>query len=188
MDRQQTFLWRYLDLFSQTLAGIERQIDGLPELFDPSTAPASFLPWLASWLALSLNENWDEPKRRRLIQNISRLYKERGLPEGVATFVEIYTGYRPDIIEHIRAGMKIGVRSKIGVNTKLYEGGQNGDVFKFTVQVNTPEPESVDIAELREIIDQQKPSWSRYYLVIPDNQFMQLEVRSTIGADTILGV
>ena len=55
----------------------------LHRLFDPWTAPAEFLPWLASWLALELPPSWDEYQRRRVISSIVAIYRRRGLQRGL---------------------------------------------------------------------------------------------------------
>lgn len=181
-----SFAWRLLAVFASQFYDIERTLDKIHVYFDPEVCPPGFLDYLASWIDLKLNRNWTEEKRRQLILNAMELYRTRGLPEGIATFVEIYTGFRPKILEHFNAGMKIGVRSKIGVNTKLYRGARE-EVFRFTVLLEVRDANAIDKSEVRRIIDIQKPSWSRYYLVIKSDCFMQIGVRSTIGVDTVLG-
>lgn len=182
---RRSFAWRFLALFARQFYDQERTLDEIHTYFDPATTPAGFLDYLASWVALDLDHNWPEARQRELISRAVELYKTRGLPDGIATFVEIYTGYRPRIIEHHKAGMKIGVRSQVGVNTKIYRASRD-EVFRFTVSLKVPDPEAIDVNQVKRIIDIQKPSWSRYYLTL-DSTFMQLGVNSTIGVDTILG-
>src|SRR4051812_1785058 len=50
-------------------------IGGIDTLFDPWRTPASFLPWLASWVALSFptvqgQPIWDEYQQRRVTARI----------------------------------------------------------------------------------------------------------------------
>jgi hypothetical protein len=54
------FLQRFLLVSQHLTSGIEERLESLHELFDPRIAPAGFLPWLASWVALPLLEGWDE--------------------------------------------------------------------------------------------------------------------------------
>lgn len=183
---ESTFPQRFLSIFVPEFYKQERILDRLHEYFDPEVCPSGFLDYLASWIDLDLDRNWSEEKRRKLILNAMELYKKRGLPEGIATFVEIYTGHRPKILEHWNNGMKIGVRSTIGVNTKIYRGARD-EVFKFTVFLEVDDATKFDHNEVRRIVDIQKPSWAKYYLVIKSNCFMQIGVRSTIGVDTTLG-
>ena len=42
----------------------------------------------------------------------------------------------PDIVEDFRSGWRIGVRSTVGVDTKVYEYGE--DVHCFSVVVHSP--------------------------------------------------
>ena len=87
----------------------------------PRPPRQDFLPWLATWIALVLDEEWDEDKRRRLLGEAMELYQWRGTVYGMKRYLEIYTGLGPDDID-IResrrpAGMQIGVASRIGFKT-----------------------------------------------------------------------
>ena len=74
-------------------------IAALPELFDPWRTPERFLPWLASWLALPLEPEWSEYQRRKFVSEILKIYRQRGLKQGLLTYLEIYasTEERPRI-------------------------------------------------------------------------------------------
>jgi phage tail-like protein len=78
-----------------THPSITAQIAGLDRLFDPWKAPADFLPWLASWVALELPTLqgqllWDEYQRRNVTSRIARIYRERGLKSGLAKYLDLY--------------------------------------------------------------------------------------------------
>src|SRR6185369_14962807 len=47
-------LWIIQHLFSS----VEDQLDTIHQFFDSYEAPESFLPWLASWTAMVLEEDW----------------------------------------------------------------------------------------------------------------------------------
>jgi phage tail-like protein len=97
---------RLADLARTQLGELENSIDGLPRRFDPATAPAEMLGWLASWLAFDLpprlldGEHPDEV--RRLLLGLHALYRRRSTPRGLADFVEVYSGSRPHILEDFR--------------------------------------------------------------------------------------
>ncbi len=100
------------DSFDEVLAVVDR-------FFSPSFAPAEdFLPWLATWIALVLDEEWDEDKRRRLLDEAMGLYQWRGTVYGMKRYLEIYTGLGSNAIDihegRWPAGMQIGVCSRIG--------------------------------------------------------------------------
>ena len=179
-------VWRFLHLFAGIFQSLEETIDRFPEKLDPLITDPEFLRYLASWIGLSLDENWPLHKRRRLVAEAMQLYRLRGTVEGVRRWLEIYTGFEPQVIEHHAAGMKIGVRSKIGVNTKIYNG-LHRNAMQVTIRLGGTgyaiEPNRV-IAIIRE----QLPPWVQWYLVAPPpDAFMVLELRSTIGVDTVLG-
>jgi phage tail-like protein len=97
---------RLLDLARSQLGGLEHAIDALPRSFDPDTAPAELLSWLAGWMAFDLPPRLLDGKHpdeiRRLLLGLAALYRRRGTPRGLADFVEVYSGARPHILEDFR--------------------------------------------------------------------------------------
>lgn len=89
------FTDRFTALFDTTLRSIERRIDTMHELFDPSTAPAAnprgdtvtpandFLAWLASWIGVTLGPQWPEDVRRTMLRLAPKLYTLRGTRYGL---------------------------------------------------------------------------------------------------------
>ena len=102
----QQFLARTLRVYEKILTGIlddhiiahddhqhdplEKTIDELAHLFNPWRTRSDFLRWLASWVALRLREDWSEYQQRRLISKMVSIYQQRGLKEGLNTFLDIY--------------------------------------------------------------------------------------------------
>ncbi|MEB3180864.1 MAG: phage tail protein [Nostocaceae cyanobacterium] len=97
------FLARMLCIFEQILTGItedetaikdyeplEKTIDKLPEILNPWQTPAKFLPWLATWVALELRDDWSEYQQRKFISKIMSIYQQRGLKQGLLTYLDIY--------------------------------------------------------------------------------------------------
>lgn len=100
------------DEFDEVLATIDRY-------FAPELAPdTDFLPWLATWVALAVDEEWEMDKRRRLISQAVELYRWRGTVLGLKRYIALYTGLDESAIEIQEArwpgGMQIGVASRIG--------------------------------------------------------------------------
>ncbi|OQY24158.1 MAG: hypothetical protein B6I34_03890 [Anaerolineaceae bacterium 4572_32.1] len=93
------FLARFLMLFESFWAPIERQIDHLSFYLDPKLTPPDFLPWLASWLDLTLDERWPEEKQRQMMCAAVPLYRKRGTKRGLQEYLELYTGVKPQIVE-----------------------------------------------------------------------------------------
>jgi phage tail-like protein len=76
-------------------APIMTQIAGLPQLFDPWTTPAPFLPWLASWVALDFPtlqgvSLWDEYQQRKVTAQTAQIYRQRGRKAGLNLYLDLY--------------------------------------------------------------------------------------------------
>ena len=100
------FLGRMLCVFEKILTGIqdglpirhgaheheplEVTLDNLHQLFDPWRTRPELLPWLASWLALTLESGWTEYQRRKLMSDIVPAYQQRGLKEGLYRHLDVY--------------------------------------------------------------------------------------------------
>jgi phage tail-like protein len=85
------FTDRFLALFDTTFFGIEREIDKEAMLFDPLSAPAKrnsgapgdFLSWIAGWIGITFDRNWDTAKRRRFLKRAGALFDRRGTLQGL---------------------------------------------------------------------------------------------------------
>jgi phage tail-like protein len=86
------FLLRFLSLFETFFGEVEERISTLSLFFDPLAVPKEFLPWLASWLALDLDEDWDEQMQRRLIATAFETYGRRGTVTGLRDALRLFAG------------------------------------------------------------------------------------------------
>jgi phage tail-like protein len=164
--RDDPFLARYLWAFEQLFIALEQEIDGLASLFDPLETREDFLPWLASWVALSLRADLSPTQQREFLSRIVPLYRRRGTMQNLQDLLSIFTRGVPTITE-------------------------SDDVpHHFTITMRLAEAAAQD--QLRQsaiahaLIDLEKPAHTFYDL---DLQFptMQIGVTSTIGVDTLLG-
>jgi phage tail-like protein len=159
--RTDDFIGRFLHIFEDILQPLEAMVDNIPYYFDPGMTPGTFLPWLASWLGLVLDERWPTDRHRELITSAVELYRWRGTKKGLREFLRIYTGVVPQITEPVS-----GPKAKLGPNTKLglnaYLGG--GEPFNFTVTIAMEDLAEVDINIVRAIIEAQKPAHTTYTL------------------------
>jgi len=136
----ESFLLRYLALHAGFLDETDAKGFGRSALLNPDAAPATALPWLASFLGLVLDERWarapragggTEDARRALIREASCLFRLRGTVRGLKRFIEIYTGFPVTIFEQFRArglgGPVLGATGALGsasvVGTGLRVGG-----------------------------------------------------------------
>ncbi|RPI34211.1 MAG: phage tail protein I, partial [Nitrospiraceae bacterium] len=115
------FLERFLSLFESIFYDLEIDISTITGYFDPDTTPPEFLKWLASWVNMAIEEDWQEATKREFIRQAVRLYKMKGTVEGISRFIEIYTGKAPVIIEHAKTGNPaiLGGPFRLGVDSVL---------------------------------------------------------------------
>ncbi len=164
---QDELMGRFLMLFESFWSPIEQQIDLLPYFFDPKTAPRELLPWLATWVDLTLNEQWPEEKRRRLIGQMISLYRRRGTKYGLQDYLELYTGRKPDILEMRGTNFSLGLGARLGPSTAL---GRSNEAHTFIVRLKLPP--LADRAEterrrmIEAIIESEKPAHTKYRLNI----------------------
>lgn len=96
------FLLRFLSLFETFFDQVESNIELLSALFDPSASPKEYLPWLAAWLALPLDEASTEEEQRRAIAQAFERYGRRGTLEGLRESLRINAGVDALIEEPIQ--------------------------------------------------------------------------------------
>ena len=96
------FFVRLLALFEGFNANTEDAIARLPELFDPASISADFLPWLATWMAVEIDQHWDVEKQRLAIAGAYRRYGRRGTLEGLRESIAFETGVSVLIEEPIQ--------------------------------------------------------------------------------------
>lgn len=77
-----------------------------------------FLRWLASWMALVLNEDWELEKKREVIARILPIYRMRGTKRGLEEYLKIYVGKHITIIDEVEP-FRVGVTSHIGKQARV---------------------------------------------------------------------
>jgi phage tail-like protein len=138
--QEDDFIGRFLLIFESIWEPLEQRQDQIAMYFDPRTAPEPFLPWLAGWLALSLDEGWPESRRRLLVARAMDLYRARGTTDGLRQMIEVCTGLSPEIAE------------------------VTGEPFVFRVTVAAPPGDGVDRQLVEQLIAANKPAHAGYRL------------------------
>lgn len=129
--------------------GLETVIAQLHIYFDPKLTPAEFLPWLASWVALSLREDWSEPVKREFIRSIVPLYRLRGTKQGLIEMLKLY----------LENGQE---------KVAIYEFDPPAHYFQVELELASQDLVAYRRKEkiARAIIDQEKPAHTFYALQI----------------------
>ncbi|MFP2905197.1 phage tail protein I [Pyxidicoccus sp. 3LFB2] len=183
------FLGQFLLAFESQLTGldereasegIERKLDRIHSWFDPvgedpvggAHAPVEFLPWLASWVSVSLRDDWTEAFKRNFIRSAVSLHRKRGTREGMREMLELFLG----------AG---SVQISDG-------GGLLTHYFRVVFSVRDSDPALLARLEhmVRALIDQQKPAHTFYGLEIRSPTLCltrEAGRQMTVGVNTVLG-
>jgi phage tail-like protein len=140
---QDSFMGRFLMLFESFWAPIDQQISSIHNYFDPDLTPARFLPWLASWFDLTLDEFWNEDQQRELLNSVMWLYRRRGTRVALQRYLEIFTQEPVEILEKRAKNMTLGNKARLGVGVALGTGNMP---HTFTVKLKLrPIPPPADL-------------------------------------------
>jgi phage tail-like protein len=161
----QHFLRDFLWVFDHIFADLQRHIDVLHHYFDPLETPATFLPWLAGWVALTIDQDWPEEKKRKLIQQAIGIYGFRGTVRGLKLFLSIFTGVEPKLLENQwpYEGFRVG-RAVIGVDSIVLPPVNKAHCFMVEVPASFTDASDASILKIHDIIRMEKPAHSTYYL------------------------
>ncbi|MGD8277973.1 MAG: phage tail protein [Gemmatimonadota bacterium] len=96
------FLERFLAVFQTTFDGLGDRIDRLWQLFDPLSVHSADPKWLAAWLGLVIDPDWDETELRKMVARANRIHRVRGTTSGIEQAIRDYAGIGASIVEHYR--------------------------------------------------------------------------------------
>lgn len=197
---EDAFLGQFLLAFEQILSGgvlSDREQPGLEDYIDQShtyfrpyvppeeansadsqVTPDEFLPWLASWVALSLRDDWDERTKRGFISKIVPLYQKRGTKAGLKELLELYINVD---------------KQEQDANVEIYEFETPVHYFQVTMSLQERGDLRRKQAIARAILDQEKPAHTFYSLQIlfPTMQIINEPANADeglrLGENTLLG-
>lgn len=184
------FLRDLLWIVQHMFGSIEDVLDTIHIYFDPFDCPEEFLPWLAGWTAMVVEEDWPLERKRRLIKKAIELYKIRGTTKGLKLFISLFTGHEPEIIENRWPfrGFQIGVTSGIGIDSVILPPVNLAHTFLVEMPVTYKDVSIESVIRLHEIIQMEKPANTSYYLRFlaeerPSElrEFFLIGVRSGVG-------
>jgi phage tail-like protein len=176
---------------------------------------AGWLDWLAGWEDAELDERWSAKVRRSRVATAFRAHAVRGTPRSLAELVELYTGVRPLIDEPaLHSSPWVLGSGGLGMSTSLTVAAADGAVLgttavldrshltraedygeplfddlahRFVVQVYAADvPRSEDIAQVRRVIDREKPAHTVYDLCVIAPR-LRVGVQASVGIDALVG-
>jgi phage tail-like protein len=135
--RRDDFMNRFLMLFESFWQPISRQIDTAYTTFDPTLAPAEFLPWLGSWFGLMLAEDLPEQRQRDLLASIAPIFATTGTKQALITFLQMVTGGEVEVVEYMDSNLVLGENAHLGYQVAL---GTENRPHSFDVLLRVPYP------------------------------------------------
>jgi phage tail-like protein len=133
--------------FDDVLAPVFAVLDNLDAYLDPALTPEDFLPWLAGWMGVAVDERWEPARVREFLAGAAELFLWAGTRQGIARAVHAYTGVEPEIEES--GGVAWSARPGAP-----YPGGR---ASRLVVRVVTGDPE-LDPATVDQIVAGSKPA------------------------------
>ena len=165
---------------------LNEKIGRLHELFDPAAAPEEFLPWLASWAALSLSPAMTPERKRLLIAKIIPLYRIRGTRKYLEEILRLCIEIPSAVIEEEIPPLQLGVHSTVGEDMRI----DGGAPHFFLVRLMASDLDAVTVQAQRqlayEVVELARPAHTGYEFQVLSPE-MQVGVHSTVGLDTVLG-
>ncbi|NEZ57629.1 phage tail protein [Adonisia turfae] len=164
---------RFLKIFETTFEPTVDILDHLWAYLDPLTAPRAMLPFLAHWVGWSFQVPLGLEQQRMLIRYAMEIYRWRGTRRGLRFYLHLASGLPLD--EHIPDEFQkaIGIHETFSpghvlgqavIGTSAILGGSRP--CHFSVRLRPPENHPLDESLIRTIIDQEKPAFCSYDLVI----------------------
>lgn len=154
------FLHRYLSIFSSLYSDLQQTIDSLERYVDIQNAPSALLPVFAKWLGISLDGNFlEEDKQRLLLKNAFSWIKGKGSRRVILEIVKLFVQEPVYIIEQ---GVVLSHFSP--KDLEVYERIYGAQKYGFTILINRPPDEKLH-ARLIYLINQFKPVRARVSVV-----------------------
>lgn len=132
------FLSRYLMLFESFWQPLEQQTRQMHHYFDPKLTPVEFLPWLASWVGVPMDDFLPIERTRDLLKSALQIYQLRGTVGALKLFLEIFTASDVTILEQRASNFELGETNYLGAARAL---GRDNQPTSIIVKLNVPKAE-----------------------------------------------
>lgn len=131
--------------FDHELAPIFASLDNFDAYLDPTLAPADFVDWLSTWVAVP-DHSWASQRRRELVARAVALYRIRGTRHGLEAYLGVLTGGEVEIEESggtassTESGAPFPGRPgfEVVVTLRTVEGAADADRLEALVAASKP--------------------------------------------------
>ncbi len=129
------------------LAPVFLTLDCLEAYVTPRLAPEDFLPWLASWVGVTVADSWPLERRRRVIAEAVDRHRHSGTRRGLQSHLELLTG--GDVEVHDTGGTVWSDDPDVEPPGDAVPG--------LRVVVRVDDPSTVDLERLRGDVREARP-------------------------------
>lgn len=189
-DETGSLLRGLLYIFQHLNEQVTTTVAQIPQLLRPLEAPPEFLPWLSSWIALQLENDWPDEKKRRWLRYAPALYNIRGTRRALELLLEIYTGVRPSVIENEwpDEAFRVEVNSTIAETSTILPPMNLNNCFIVELPMQPSEVDDEQLVRIHRVIQAEKPAHTNYFLRFraPDTAD-EWGAFWVIGEDTMMG-
>jgi phage tail-like protein len=104
------FLQELLAGLDSVLAPVISTLDNLSSYLDADLTPADFLPWLASWVGLRVDERWAIERRRAVVGQGGRAWRGRATIRALQEILALALG--PDVDVQDNGGVAFSINPR----------------------------------------------------------------------------
>lgn len=142
------FVSRMTAGLDEVIAPVISVLDCLDAYVDPLLAPPDFVEWLGAWVGTLLDDDWEDPKRRRSVLAAAALHRVRGTPAGLRAALELATGGTVEVVDPGRTAW----------SRAPTDPGTHAEDQVLVVRVLVDDPARVRRAALDELVAATKPA------------------------------
>jgi phage tail-like protein len=147
---------RFTKGLDTVLAPVFLTLDCLEAYLDPRLTPLDFLPWLASWVDIELDETWPEDRQREVVAATGRLHRDRGTHRGLVDYLKLLTGGTVELIE---SGATLASADPAASPPGAATPG-------LQVIVRVDDPNSINLARLNRAVRDARPAHLPYQVQV----------------------
>ncbi|MGP3690557.1 phage tail protein [Streptomyces sp. IBSNAI002] len=97
--QEDSFAQRFTSGLDDVLAPAIAVLDSLEAYADPDTTPEDFLPWLAGWLGIAVEETLPADARRARVKHAAESFVVRGTHAGLRAALHTLTGAWLEVLD-----------------------------------------------------------------------------------------